>query len=342
MNTAVSKPTTRKYHFISSLKVSISIILIIMLGFSIMLVFFFDKNNEISEHDQNAQMFSIHQIVNSTIDHAEKIVLAESALIGLKSDIPLALKEENYEKLKELSSASYDYLKKYNSVNILGFHNTDMDYIIRLHNLKKSGDNMALTRPMILAANKSQRSQTGLEIGVTGLVSIRGISIVKDKDDFLGTVEVGMLLNPILEQVKSLTNADIAVILKSKYIDDTKKGNNRSIFGNLVLSLSTDSQLFSKLLKDDFIGLTRDIKVKKIKIKGVKYGLLTQPLTSFNGEVIGILSIVSDFSWHQKKTQEIYTDLIVIALCFSIIAFILFNILLLMSSSPLKASEKES
>ena len=341
MSTEVLKPNTRKYNFVSSLKVSLSVILIIMLGFSIMLLFLFDKNNKVVEHDQNAQMFSIHQIINSTIDHAEKIVLAESALISLKSDIPLALKEEDYDKLKELSSTSYDYLKKYNSVNILGFHNTDMDYVIRLHNLKKSGDNMALTRPMILAANKSRRSQTGLEIGVTGLVSIRGISIVKDQDDFVGTVEVGMLLNPILEQVKNLTNADIAIILKSKYVNNSKKSNDQAIFGDLALSLSTDNQLFSRLLREDLLSLTRDIKVKKAKFKGIQYGLLSQPLTSFNGEVIGILSIVSDFSWHQKNNQEIYTDLIVIALCFSIIAFIIFSILLLMSSTPVKLTEKE-
>ena len=342
MSLSVSTPTTRKYHFISSLKVSLSVIFIIMLGFGIMLLFLFDKNDEIIEHNQNAQMFSIHQIINSTIDHAEKIVLAESALIGLKSEVSSALKADDYEKLKEITLTSYNYLKKNNSVNILGFHNAKMDYVIRLHNLKKSGDNMALTRPMILAANKSQRSQTGLEIGVTGLVSIRGISIVKENDKFVGTAEVGMLLEPIIEQVKTLTNADIAVILKSKYVNSSKEENDRMTFGPLTLSLSTDNQLFSNLLKDDMLRLTRDIKIKKINIAGHEQGLLTQPLLNFNGEIIGILSIVSDFSWYQKKKQEMYTDLIVVALCFSIIAFILFSILLQMSSSSPKLSEKKS
>jgi hypothetical protein len=113
---------------------------------------------------------------------------------------------------------------------------------------------------MVLAANKSRRSQVGLEIGVAGTY-VRGIAVVRDDDQFAGTVEAGLNLEPILEQVKSVTKADIAVVRSQSLARLPARGPNEKgpgeVFGDLNLFASTDSPLFAGSLRDGAIRLAR-------------------------------------------------------------------------------------
>jgi hypothetical protein len=183
---------------------------------------------------------------------------------------------------------------------------------------------------MVLAANKTRHSQVGLEIGVAGTF-VRGIAVIHDGGRFVGTVEAGLNLEPILEQVKTLTNADIAVVLSQSLTGLPPHGaGNTSAgeqFGDLIALASTDMPLFSGLLREGAIQLARTREVASYRIRDDSGAILVQPLIDFSGRMIGNVAAVKVFPTHGAALQRTRTELIAAALIGAILAFVVFAVM---------------
>lgn len=305
---------------------------VIVISFAIMLRFMFAALDDMVERDGAAQMTAASQAVTAALDQAGKFALAQAETMARRADVAAALAAGDRPALSGMSAAIFDYLKAQAGVKIFGYHSADMRYLLRVHKPDRDGDDISGKRPMVLAANKSRRPQVGLEIGVTGLVGVRGITTVQAGERFVGTMEVGMELLPIIERVKTSTNADIAVILSQSLADlpavDGKPPKDAGeAYGDLFLSASTDNALFGRLLRDKTIQLTRGTEIRDIRIDGVRAGLVIQPLVDFSGRMVGGLVAVKGFAGQQAQVKQTRTDLTVIALCGGILAFVLFAVL---------------
>jgi len=294
-----------------------------------MLLLLFRALDEVDQRDRAAQMVAASQAVTAALEQAGRFALAQAEMQARRADVAAALAAGDATALMGLSAAGYEYLNTQAGVNIYGYHTADMRYLLRVHRKRvgSDGDDISRRRPMVLSANKSRQPQLGLEIGVTGIPAVRGITTVQRDGQFVGTMEVGMDLLPIIERIKVAINADVAVILSQSLAGMQASKDSGEVFGDLILSASTDNALFARLLQAKAVPVTRDTRIVQAQVHGVNHSVVIQPLTDFSGRVVGSLVAVKDFSAQQAQIRQTRTDLTVAALCGGVLAFVLFAVL---------------
>ncbi|ABE40026.1 conserved hypothetical protein [Rhodopseudomonas palustris BisB5] len=329
MSMSVTSEVSQRPRPLTGLRVGLITALVLSLLFGAMIAITFSMQNEVIAHDRDNQMGAISQAITAALDQAGRFALTQAETTARQAAVARALAAGDRAALSELAGGTYAYLKT-QGVPVFGFHAADMTYLLRLHLPDKFGDDLTKIRPMVLAANKTGRSQVGLEIGIAGTF-VRGIAVVRDGDRFVGTVETGLNLEPILEQVKALTNADIAVVLSQSLADLPPRGASQNgageTFGDLMALASTDTQLFNGLLRDGAIRLTRTRDVSAHQLQGGSAAVLVQPLIDFSGRMIGNIAAVKTFPAHGAALQRTRTELIAAAMIGAILAFVAFSVL---------------
>jgi hypothetical protein len=305
-------------------RLALAVTAVIILGFGGMLWLLQSSQNEVDSRDRISQMTLIGRAVTSAIENADDFALSLAETVARRDAVIAALAAGDRAMLQQLSQGTYDYLKQKAGVQIFGYHTADIHYLLRMHKVESFGDDISNFRAMVVAANKSRRAQTGLEIG-TGGAGLRGVAVVNKGGDFVGTLEVGMDIKPILEAVKTSTNAEIAVVLVQSMSSGVTLDQNVPRFGDLALSESTDTDLFSSLLKNSKIRPSRDIQFAEHQIDGRPYNMVAHPLVDFSGRLVGMtLAVLED---NRAASRRLRIDLAVTAGCGGILAYIVFAVL---------------
>jgi hypothetical protein len=285
--------------------------------------------DEADGRDRDTRMRLVAGTLDGAFDNAGRFALSLAEATARRPDIADALAAGDRARLQSLSQGPYDYLSRQAGVQIYGYHTMDLRYLLRMHRLDTFGDDISGFRPMIVAANRGGRAQTGVEIGIAGL-GIRGVALVervvasaeRDKQP-VGTMEIGLDVRPILDLVKASTNADIAVVIAPVMVGvalDPKLPR----FGDLVLALSTDDDLFAALLKSTRPRALRDVQVDTQEIDGRRFSMVSQPLVDFSGRLVGMTIALEELA---NTRGRLRTELIVTALCGGIVAWIVFAVL---------------
>lgn len=296
---------------------------VIAATFVAMLALQFSKQDDLAAEDRATQMRAASQALTSAMDQASRFALAQAETIARRTAVQKALAAGDRAALAQLSAGTWEYLRDQTGVTIFGYHSADMRYLLRVHKPESFGDDISTQRPMVLAANKTRRAQVGLEIGVSGIVGIRGVTVVRDGEALAGTMEVGLDLQPILERVKAVTNTDLAVVLSRSLAGLEAKGAS----GDLTIAASTDQPRFTDLVRSGAIRIARETDVRSLPLDGVDGALLVQPLVDFSGRLVGDLVAVQSFPEQAARARRMRTDLTVAAIVGGILAFVLFSVL---------------
>lgn len=151
-----------------------------------------EKDYEVTE--------KILETVTRQFDDNYRLMTLVLAQITANDDIVTTFAERDRKKLIELTSPLYNSMKK-DGILQYHFHLPDNTTFLRVHNLEMYGDDLTELRPMLVKANKLQNPIEGLEEGVHG-VSFRSIQPVYHQGNFIGSIELGMVLD--VENLKSL------------------------------------------------------------------------------------------------------------------------------------------
>jgi hypothetical protein len=304
-------------------RIALTVAAAIALAFTGMLWLLQVSQNAVDSRDRAAQMTLIGGALTSAFDQAGKFAIALAETVARREAIGTALAAGDRDALQRLSQGTYDYLKRQSGVQIFGFHSSDIRYLLRMHKVESFGDDISGFRAMVVAANKSRRAQTGLEIGIAG-IGVRGVAVVDRGSEFVGTMEVGVDVKPILDLVKASTNADIAVIIVPS-MSGVALDDKMPRFGDLNLAMSTDDDLFAALLKNGTIRATRDVQIAEQQIGKRAYNMVTQPLVDFSGRLVGMTIAVTEDK--RAASRRVQIELWVIAGCGSILAYVVFAVL---------------
>jgi hypothetical protein len=296
---------------------------VIVLAFAGMLWLLQSSQTAIDARDRDTQMTLISGAISSAFDQAGRFAVALAETVARRDAISTALAAGDRDALQRLSQGTYDYLKSQAGIQIFGFHTPDIRYLLRMHKVESFGDDISGLRAMVVAANKTKRAQTGLEIGLGG-IGVRGIAVVNRGDAFAGTVEVGVDVKPILDLVKTSTNADIAVVIVPS-MSGVALDDKMPRFGDLSLAMSTDDDLFSSLLKNSRIRPTRAVQIGEQQIDNRAYSMVTQPLVDFSGRLVGMTVAVTEDA--RAASRRVRVELWVIAVCGGILAYGVFAVL---------------
>ncbi len=304
--------------------------IVVAATFAAMLGLMFSAQEEVMRRDREVQMRAVGQMLGSAFDEASRFALSHAEAMGQRAAVKKAMAEKDRDGLLALSKPTWDYLAAQAGVQIFGYHSTDLKYFLRVHRPDGPIDDISRGRPMVLAANRSGRAQSGLEIGITGLVGARGISVIRDGDTLIGTMEVGLDLDPILERVKTVTNAEIAVILGQSLTGLPAQGRAPGAgpaVGDLIVAAATDEGRFVAMARNGGLALSRELVVRDGVVDGVATAVLIQPLVDFSGRLIGDLVATRAFPEQSAEGRRIRTELTVTAIVGGILAFVVFAVL---------------
>ena len=134
-----------------------------------------------------------------------------STLVANSPVVQQAMAIEDRQQLTELLHPAFLVLKNDFSVRQFQLHTPPATSMLRLHKLKKFGDDLSSFRQTVIEANQQKKRIRGIEKGVAGL-GIRGISPISLGSQHLGTVEFGMSLGQaFIDQFKQQNGVDIAI-----------------------------------------------------------------------------------------------------------------------------------
>lgn len=293
-----------------------------------MLAVLFAAQDRQLDLDRTEQMRHVGLSLGATLDQAGKFALAQAEVQARRDDVLEAMAREDRPALIRMTQGAYDYLKAQAGVNIFGFHSKDIRYLLRMHNLKTFNDDISSFRQMVVATNRSRHYQVGLEMGRAG-IGVRGVAALMRNEQLLGTVEVGMDVQPLLESVKAVTNAEIAVLVSTQLSGLTTGQELESRrFGDVVMMAATDDKLFARLLRGPGLDMGGETRLGEYLAEHRHYTVMTQPLVDFSGRMIGSIAILKDFAELKSNAKQTRIDLWVLALCGGMIAFALLGVVL--------------
>lgn len=277
----------------------------------------------VASRSREEQMRLVGTLLGSSFDQAAKFSLSLAESFARNADIRDALAAEDRVRLQALSQDAYQYLSRQANVQIFGYHGKDLRYLLRMHRPDQHGDDISAFRAMIVAANRLRRAQTGVEIGIAG-IGIRGVALVQRGSEFVGTMEVGLDLRPLIELVKTATNSDIAVVAAASLTGVALDPKLPSV-GDLSIMASTDDQLFLGLLRARGTRPQREVEFGRRQIGERGYTFMSQPLVDFSGKLVGTVLMLKEDTG--SDWRRLGTELWVIALCGGILAFVGFLVL---------------
>jgi methyl-accepting chemotaxis protein len=210
------------------------------------------------------------------------------------------------------------------------------------------GEDLSSFREMVLAANRKQESQKGVEIGRQGL-SIRGVEIVKDAKGPIGSFEVGLSFSPVLQNLKSNSGFEAGVFVDASMMQRIAtlmaKPDADRIVGAYQNVEATNWKVVRPMVSPEILEGAKDVSVRVKTVDDVDYGMVAVPLLDYKGARIGAIVAVKSFEDYQAMQSAALVRAIAFACLQAIILagamLILINVLFIHPAAA-AAAKKES
>lgn len=202
--------------------------------------------------------------------------------------------EKNREKLKSELLPLYNlYLKKKHSVKQFQFHNVNSTSFLRLHKPEKYGDDLSSFRATVVEANKTESVISGLEVGRGG-PGLRVVYPINYNGEHVGTVELGLSINNILEGIKSALNVDYALGINKEVF---KKAHRFNSANDDIINGET---VFYKYSNNSLVDVIKTIKlinqIEQIEIGDSIYSSKNIPLLDYAKNSVGSIIIFDNIT----------------------------------------------
>lgn len=185
------------------------------------------------------------------------------------------------------------------------FHLAPAISYLRVYDLNAGhGEDLSSFREMVLAANRKQESQKGVEIGRRGL-SIRGVEVVKDAAGPIGSFEVGMSFSTVLENLKKNAGFESGVFVNAQMMADIAtllpRPDAERIVGSYQNVEASNWKILRPMVTSDVLNEAKDAITRIKTVDGIDYGLVAVPLLDYKGARIGAIVGVKSFEDYQAQ-----------------------------------------
>lgn len=250
-----------------------------------------------------ADRFETMQAIAETALHdAENKALGRAELIADLPTVQRLFAAGDREGLLAELGKSYADQKARHGVDQAQFHTLPAISFLRLHDPKTFGDDLGLTRPMIVAANREKQPLKGIAIARNG-PAIFGIAMMIDPTGkHIGSFEIGMNLAPILSNIKSVYGMDLAFFVLEQPLREFAKGADKERLGEqnrvgrYIRFETTNTELMSALAGPDDVAVVNEPITYVREVKGRAHGVVLLPINNAAGTTLGLMAISSDFS----------------------------------------------
>lgn len=245
---------------------------------------------------------TMQAIAETALRDAENRALGRAELIA---DLPavrrLFAAGDRNGLLAELGTAFADQ-KARHGVDQAQFHNPPATSFLRLHDPQKFGDDLSVTRPMVVAANREKQPLKGIAIARNG-PGIFGIALMNDPaGKHVGSFEIGMSLAPVLASIKSVYGMDLAFYVLEQPlrqyapgVDPERLGEQNRV-GRYIRFETTNTELMASLAGPDDVAVVNEPITYVREVNGLAHGVVIIPINNAVGTTLGLMAISSDFS----------------------------------------------
>ncbi len=298
------------------LLVSIALTIIVLLT---SIIAFFNLNYSINEAKKRELSDKIQIFNQSLTEQYTKAVMLSSAIASMP-DVQEAFYKQDRKLLATITYPVFKKLKKEYSIRQFQFHTPPATSFLRLHKLKKYGDDLSGFRKTVVTANQKKIEIAGLEVGVAGL-GVRGVTPVFYQGQHIGTVEFGLNFGQsFFNNFKEQNKTDVALFIN-------RKDGPELFASTLPESFGLNAAMLEKI-NNSKDGL--DLKYNK-----KYYTVVSFPVFDYSKNVLGKAVLAIDVSSYNNL---IHLSLIINAISLlvaSIIAFFFVHTVNKTISSPI-------
>lgn len=244
----------------------------------------------------------MQSIAETALRDAENRALGRAELIAAMPSVRRLFAAGDRAGLLAELSAAFAEQKARHGVDQAQFHLAPATSFLRLHDPEKFGDDLAVTRPMIVAANRERQPLKGIAIARNG-PAIFGVALMNDPaGKHIGTFEIGMSLAPLLANIKSVYGMDLAFFVLEQPlrqfapgVDPERLGEQNRV-GRYIRFETTNTELMATLAGADDVAVVNEPINYVREVNGLPHGVVVLPINNAVGTTLGLMAISSDFS----------------------------------------------
>jgi len=220
------------------------------------------------------------QLKSALALEAERAVSLADAVAG-NTAVQAAFAAGDRTALESMLAPGFEALKSRHGVEQFQFHTAPATSFLRLHALKKFGDDLSSFRLTVVAVNRDGKPVSGLENGVAGL-GMRGVVPVLHQGRRVGSVEFGLSFGaPFFERFTETTGAHAGLFLMQK------DGSLKAFASTLPQDYALDLEALRSALGGD--------RLRERAVAGTRtLAELATPVTDYSGSVIGVAVLAFD------------------------------------------------
>ena len=276
---------------------------------AIFIAFVYSHVAETLKLDEQEVLRGLVSQVGEEINTTAKYLAAEAEMAANIPPLQKAVQAGSPEGFTGLLGESYNILKKKYGFAVGQINGVNNTVLYRFHQPEERGDNFTGSRKIIVAAHATKQPQSGIEIGSSG-VRVRGASPVLSDGALAGSIEFGMELKPLLEALKTRTNADFAVVIDRRMLNVKPGTAESNVFGNLKGDSGTSWPVVAKLHDLGRITLVKEPVYTFTAIDGNYIGAVTSPLLDYSGSEIGVVVATKSFQADGRSLKRLAIGLI--------------------------------
>ncbi|MDD3324396.1 MAG: PAS domain S-box protein [Sulfurospirillaceae bacterium] len=222
--------------------------------------------------------------------------------IALDSKVQIYFDQRDREGLYSYLRDKFDLLKK-NDANfkILNFHLPDGTVFLRMQKPEVFGDNLNMTRPMVKVANMYTKHIDGYEVGESGLAYRVFLPFFNQKDEFRGSLEIGVNPSFLSEDITSIEGFKSVVVVPKALCNESSSFEIGDYFVCSKVDAEMESILNYVLDKNVFLKKRHQFSFQK-----KDYVVHHQELKNFNNEFFAIVLFLQDVT----SISKVKTDFI--------------------------------
>lgn len=264
----------------------------------------YQSNYQLISGAMQTELRTVSELAQSLIVGEATGAAAQAAMVTQLPPVKEAMKTKDRDALIKLMVPAYNVLHQKFHVVQGHFHVPPATSLLRVRNPEKYGDDLSKDREMVLKANKEKRGFQGLEISSTGM-NIRGIEVIKDNDEHLGTFESQVNFSSVIEDLKRVIGYDSGVFINDQLMNKVatlaEKPDPERIIGGYRNTFATDWKKVRPAATADLLNSVNEILYKIETINGQLYGIVVVPLLDFKGAQLGSLVSVRSFHHYQQE-----------------------------------------
>lgn len=248
---------------------------------------------------EESQFDAMEAILAFNLEGAESKALARAELIAdLPATAKLLAAQDRAGLLTEYGPAFHTQREKH-GVDQMQFHLPPATSFLRLHAPDNYGDDLAASRPLVVAVNQEHIPMKASSIAFSG-PAIFGITPIADaQGNHVGSFEVGIAFGPLLDNLKLAYGLELTLFVEEDLLNPegvpSEVFGDQNRLGKYVKYHSTHWDLMQQLVAANDVARIEEPTRYTRAAFDVPYGVVLVPLRNHNGTQIGIIAVAKDF-----------------------------------------------